>query len=384
MLVDSSLAGFTMGGEFVLEEWLVYEITGSSMGVGSLHAIHFLPLVLVGLTAGAIADRIDRRVLLRGIDLTLAIIFSIFAAIIVFGRIELWHVYSLTFASGTAFALNYAMRATYAYDLTGGDRVVSSLGLMHVGWRLGEFAGALAIGAAVARLGADVACALLAAAPFLAYFVLRGLRTPGVSTEAQPDSMRENLRDYVQEVRRNRALMALVLITVGVEIFAFSYWTALPEIAMRRLGMDAEGLGILHSFRALGGLAVGAALASIHLRRRGKAFLGVIYAFGAGLIALAAAPTLLPCIAAVFWLAGLESAIDVLNQSMFQSCVPDRLRGRAMGIWSFAIGATTLGHLQMGLLASTLGAGTALTVNGTALLGVATLILFAVPRLRKL
>ena len=55
-----------------------------------------------------------------------------------------------------------------------------------------------------------------------------------------------------------------------------------------------------------------------------------------------------------------------------------------MGIWSFAIGATTLGHLQMGLLASTLGAGTALAVNGAALLGVATLILFAVPRLRKI
>jgi hypothetical protein len=55
MLVDSSLAGFTMGGEFALEEWLVYELTGSSTRVGALHAIHFLRLALVGLKAGAIA-----------------------------------------------------------------------------------------------------------------------------------------------------------------------------------------------------------------------------------------------------------------------------------------------------------------------------------------
>jgi MFS family permease len=217
----------------------------------------------MGITAGTISDRIDRRTLLRGIEVTLAITFSLFAALIALDLISLWHVYALTFLSGSAFALYFPIRAAYAYDLTGGKRVVSGLGLLHGGWRMGEFVGALATGGLVARIGTDVACLALAVAPCCAYFVLRGLRTPGAAAGARSEGLRDNLREYAEEVRRNRTLVALVLITVGVEIFAFSNWTALPELVTRRLAMDAEGLGILHAARALGGLALalnGAAL----------------------------------------------------------------------------------------------------------------------------
>jgi hypothetical protein len=69
---------------------------------------------------------------------------------------------------------------------------------------------------------------------------------------------------------------------------------------------------------------------------------------------------------------------------MMQLSVPDRLRGRAMGAWVFAIGAAPLGHLEMGALAASVGVGTALGINGAGLIAIAILITIVAPGLRKL
>ena len=64
-------------------------------------------------------------------------------------------------------------------------------------------------------------------------------------------------------------------------------------------------------------------------------------------------------------------ASDVLTQSMMQLAVPRAMRGRAMGAWQFSVGFSVVGHLEVGLLASALGTGAALLVNGAALVLVA-------------
>jgi hypothetical protein len=69
---------------------------------------------------------------------------------------------------------------------------------------------------------------------------------------------------------------------------------------------------------------------------------------------------------------------------MMQLSVPDRLRGRAMGAWVFAIGSAPLGHLAMGALAASVGVGTALGINGAALLLIGALVTITAPGLRKL
>ena len=82
--------------------------------------------------------------------------------------------------------------------------------------------------------------------------------------------------------------------------------------------------------------------------------------------------------------AALASASDVLTQSMMQLSVPDRLRGRAMGAWVFAIGSAPVGHLEMGALAASVGVGAALGINGGALILIGILTTIVAPGLRKL
>ena len=142
----------------------------------------------------------------------------------------------------------------------------------------------------------------------------------------------------------------------------------------------------MHAARAVGGITASLTLSALggHISRRGLAYLGVIFAFGAALLLLAAAGQFFLALAAMLLVAAMAAASDVLTQSMVQLSVENHLRGRAMGAWTLAIGSAPLGHLEMGALAVALGVEGALAANGAALVAVGLITALAVPRLRQL
>lgn len=373
------------GGEQVVIGLLVFQVTGTSAWVGVAMALYFLPLFIFGMAAGAIADWIDRQKLLRIVEAVIAANLMLFGVLAALDAVALWQVLAMTFLSGSARAVYLPVRQSYAYDIVGADQVVAGLGLLTIGMRAGQLVGALVAGSAMQRLGTDAALFILAGFHGVTFLIVSRLRSIPTEVHSNPVPILENLREYVHEMRRNRTLLMLILVTAAVEVLGFSFATILPELATERLGVGAEGLGVMHAVRAAGGFAAGIALAgAAGFRRRGLAYLVVIYAFGAALIGLAAASGFASILLAVLVVAALASASDILTQSMMQLSVPDRLRGRAMGAWVFAIGSAPLGHLEMGALAATVGVGTALSINGLGLILIGVLTTIVVPGLRKL
>ncbi len=373
------------GGEQVVIGLLVFRITGSSAWVGVALALYFLPLFIFGMAAGAIADWMDRRKLLRIIEAVIGINLVVFAVLAALEAVAIWQVLLMTFVSGSARAVYLPVRQSYAYDIVGAEQIVAGLGLLTIGMRAGQLLGALVAGSVMQRLGTDVALFVLATFHGITFLIVSRLRSIPTEAHTNPVPILENLREYLQEMRHNRTLSMLIAVTASVEVLGFSFATILPELATERLGVGAEGLGIMHAIRAAGGFAAGLALAgAVSIRRRGLAYLGVIYAFGLALIALAASPNFATILVAVLAVAALAAASDVLTQSMMQLSVPDRLRGRAMGAWVFAIGSAPLGHLEMGALAASVGVGTALGLNGAALIIIGILTTIVAPRLRNL
>ncbi len=382
-----SSAGNALGwsGEQVVLGLLVFQITDSTAWVGAALALHALPMLIFGILSGVITDWLDRRTLLRALEFALAANLALFAALIALDVVGLWLIMAFTLMSGSLRALSQPARISYAYDIVGGANVVSGLGLLNLGTRAGQLVGALAAGAAMERLGTPTAFLVLAIAHGAAFAWLMRLRSAGDSAPTERASIRQNMREYIAELRGNRTLLMLVVMTASVEVFGFSYSTALPELATTRFGVGAEGLGLMHAASAVGGILASLALAgAAGLERRGAVFLAVIYAFGASLILLAAAGHFALALTVMVMVAALATASDVLTQSMMQLSVPNRLRGRAMGSWVLAVGSSPLGHLEMGALAVSLGVGGALVVNGGALIGVAILATLVAPRLRKL
>ena len=149
--------------------------------------------------------------------------------------------------------------------------------------------------------------------------------------------------------------------------------------------MDAEGLGLLQATRASAGIVAGMGFATFGARNSaGVIFLLTIAVFGAGLICLSQASTLITVLSAVFLASICAATCDILSQSMLQLSVSNALRGRAMGIWVLALGFGPLGHLELGTIAESMDLTTGLLINGYALIVIACITAVAVPRLRNL
>lgn len=381
----SACTFFGMTGEQVIIGLLVFDITQSSAWVGAALALYYAPLLVAGPLAGAVADWLDRRTLLRWLEFTILANLAVFAGAAAVGWVALWPILLFTAAAGALRAMHSPVRTSYAYDIVGGKQIVASLGLLNLGTRLGSLAGALIAGTAMESYGVPAALLALAGAHGVAFILLSRLQYAGFAAPVTRVPILQNLREFKHELLTNRVLLMLMLLTASVEVFGFSFSTALPELAATRFNVGPEGLGMMHAARAIGGIIASLALAAMGgLERKGVVFLVVIYAFGGGLLLLSVSETFAFGLGALVMIAFMATASDVLSQSMVQLSVANELRGRAMGTWSLAIGSAPLGHLVMGGLAVTIGVGGALAVNGAALIVLGLIATITVPRLRKL
>ena len=153
--------------------------------------------------------------------------------------------------------------------------------------------------------------------------------------------------------------------TAAVEVFAFSFLTALPDLAVDRLGLDAAGLGILHAARSTGGIIGGIVMAMAGPSRRlGVVWLAMIAAFGLEVMALGLASTLPVAVVVTMTirvLRGGERRADSEHDAARRARGPARPRDGRVAGWRS--GFSPIGHLEMGLLAGAVGDGRGLAAQ---------------------
>ena len=364
--------GASMVGELLLFGLAVYELSGSTAWVGLSLALYFGPNFFVGAIAGTIADNFDRARSLRIVEAAIGVNLLVIGVLFMSGAASLALVLILTLVSGVFRAAYSPVRTSYAFDLAGAERIVSALGTLNIAVRLGQLGGALVAGWVAAEFGIGAAYVVLSSAHVLALVSFGRQRASESTLRAERSSMRSGLAGFFRELGGNRPLLILFVVTGAVEVFGFSFLTALPDLAVDRLGLDAEGLGVLHASRSAGGIVGGIVMAMAGPSRRlGVVWLAMIAAFGLEVMALGLAPDLPVAVVVMVTIAFCAVASDVLTQSMMQLAVPGALRGRAMGAWQVAVGFSPIGHLEMGLLAGAVGTAGALLLNGAALVLVA-------------
>ena len=374
-----------MSGEHVVLGALVFQITESTGWIGVIMAIYFFPLFLFGMLSGIVADWMDRRTLLRRIELAFITLQLCFASLLFIGVDDLWLIVGFALLTGSLRALHQPVRLSYAYDIVGGNQVVSGLGLLNLSGRSGQLIGAVLVGLVMKHYGAPAALTVIVTGHTIAFLSFARLHTVGEAAIKKHVPIGQNIREFGAELRSNRVLMMLVLITAAVEVFGFSFATALPELATIRLNLGEDGLGYLHAARAAGGIVAGLAMSFMgQMQRKGLVFLCVIFAFGASILLLSIEGAILFTVCSVALVALLATSSDVLTQSMMQLSVANELRGRAMGVWVLAVGIAPIGHLQFGALSTAIGLSNTLAVNGTILVVVGLIVALVVPRLRQL
>ena len=373
------------GMQQVLLGWLIFDMTGSGGMVGTIFAVRSLPNLVIGMAAGSITDRFDRRLIMRLscaalMLISLAVAWLQFAGLLTVGPLLL-----ATFLMGSAQAFYMTARQVYVYDIVGANQAINGIALVSLAQWVGGIIGSLLTGGLIAWKGPGAAFLVMGLTYSLGILVMFQLKHAGSSAPESREPILENLLNYFRALKNNRTMLTLMISTSGAEILGFSHQVMLPILASEVLGVGSVGLGLLTAFRFFGSaLGVFAVAGLERLRRRGLLLLGVIVMFGLGQILLGQSPLFWVAVVFVVLINLMASATDILHHTLLQLSVSNAERGRAMGSWIVGIGTAPVGQLEVGYLAEATSARVALLVNGVALVTLALVMGVLMPRLRRL
>ena len=383
--VSTLLYSLATGMEQVSVGWLILELTDSEFMVGVGAGARMLPFFVLGIFSGAVADRWERRTLLRLGTVGASVAALAMAALLLLNVVNVWLIIAIVLALGSAMAFTITVRQTFTYDIVGSGLALNGLALGAMAMQGGGIVGSLVSGAVIELVGpgwqflASAGCYLGSAAATLA------IANPGRSLRASAESVLQNLAGYARLVRQNRLILALMILTATTEVLGFTHMTLLPVFAREVLHVGPAGLGIMTAGRQAGGLLGLWILASLgNYRRKGLMAFATAIGFGAGLMAFSLTDNIYTFLAVLLFVNACAMAVDTLYKALMQDLVPDEERGRAMGSWVLSVGFAPVGHVGVGALAGVVGAPAALLINGAALAGLNVAAALSLPRIRRL
>ncbi len=363
----------------------VYLLTRSSFAVGMIGLVQVVPVLAVGLYAGALADRMDRRRLLL-VSLVLQGVTSLLLMLATLrGTPSLAFIYSITAASAGLQMFEQPTRVAMVPRLVTPRLVPAAMALNQVLFQTGLIVGPAIAGLIIARAGlywayaGDAFSYLVAAAAV-------GLMAPQPPAPgSRPAGIRAPL-EAIAFVREKPALLSIFLIDLDAMIFGMPR-AVFPALATTVFRTGPAGLGLLYSSLGVGGL--GGALFTGWISRvvhRGRVVIWSVLAWGAGITAFGLT-TLFPSLFVLgLLMLALASAADVFSAvfrgTILQLAVPDAWRGRMSALTIMVVtGGPRLGDAETGTVAELTSAPISVISGGVACLVGVALLVVAVPAL---
>lgn len=351
--------------EQLVSGWLALELTDSAWKVALVGFFRMGPLLLVGLVSGAIADRFGRRRIIL-ISQTVNIIIPLILCLLVLtDLIQYWHIPFTSVILGIFWALDWPARRSILPDVVGRERITDGILLEGVLQNIVRIVGPLSAGMIVQYFGISGFFAAIAVISGIGLVTLLGLSKPPKRAETTQDAIRRtSFADFMRYIVGNQTILGVLLITIAMNFLFFPHMTLLPVFARDVLGQGSVGLGTLGTGYGIGtfiGLLVLSRIRRIW-RSNWIYLVGSIYQ-SAILIPFALSASF-PLSVVMLSLAGLGGAsFAVLQSSIVLESASDEMRGRTMGILNLSIGFGALGRVQMGAVASALGAPAALAIS---------------------
>jgi MFS family permease len=350
--------------------WLVYDLTNDAFLLGLVSFFQAAPVLVASPIAGAILDRVNRRLVLLIVQVVTAVTVFVLATLVATGRVEVWHVMVSAVIVGTASGFDWPARLSLVPALVDSERLQSAVALNAAAFNTSRVVGPAIAGALIASVGVAV-CFYLNAAMYLPFILV--LATLAVDTglpksAARPSPVQGLLEGY-RYIWRTPVIRGLLSVDVVPLMFGISYFTLAPAIARDVLGLTSAGLGVLLAANGIGHLLGTLLVAGAGSRRgRGRIVVGGVAVYAALIIVFARSMD--PVLSGVLiLLIGLVASLyGTLNDTLLQLAVDDAFRGRVLAVYSMLWGLTPIGSLEAGLLANVVGVQTALAFNGVVIL----------------
>jgi len=364
--------------------WLIVDkLGGSTIDVGILGGATAIPTILISLFGGVLADRVDRRKLIITVSIASAALLMLLAILDATNVVQIWHVVVIASAQGLVMGFDGPVRSSYFPLLIERKHMTSAVVLGTVMWQFSRLVTPI-IGGILITYGGTQSVFFVGVLGWVSMLlVMISLKV----SSPPADKSRNVLGDIVEGVRfilSRRDFVLLIGLTYSTHFFGMQYLQLMPFFA-KRFGREADGFGIMLSALGLGALAGTFVVGRV----RGSSRIGYIMIAGslmftAAVISFGFAPSFY--IALVFlFIGGLSNTIFfVVAMTTLQLRVPERMRGRVMGIYTITFSFIPLGGVMGGIIASVYDERIAVAIGAAILASIFVFVGIAQPVIRNL
>jgi len=362
--------------------WELYERTNRALALGFVGLVQVLPIILLALPAGHVADRFDRkRVAIASLLLLIAA--SLALAVISFTVAPIPLIYVTLFAIGVALAFHRPAVAALLPQLVPPEKFANAVTWNSVGWQLASVIGP-ALGGLVIAWRHRAGAVYLIDAGLMLVFVICLTRVRGQQLARAREAVTiRSLLGGVRFVWHTKVILAAITLDLFAVLFGGAT-TLLPIFAKDILHVGAEGFGWLRAAPSIGAVIVAILLLGRPpMRRAGKSLLLAVAGFGIATIVFGFSRSFPLSLLMLILAGGLDMISVVVRQTLVQLRTPDDMRGRVSAVNSVFIDTSNeLGGFESGASAALFGPIVSVVGGGIVTVLVVTAVAVAWPELR--
>jgi MFS family permease len=365
----------------------VYALTKNPLALGILGLVEAIPALSLGLYGGHIADRVDRRRILRRTLGALIVCAMILAALETtdLGKAQLVMLYGVVFLAGIARGFAEPAAAALEAQVVPWELLINSSTLMAGCWMSAAVIGPLVGGVAFARFGAAWTFVGVGAFYAIAWISVSRISPRPPATAATNESVWESVATGVRYVIGNQVMLG----SMALDLFAVLFGGAialLPVFASDILKVGPIGLGILNAAPTTGAL-LAMLWCSRHppVRHAGRNLFWAVAGFGVSMIVFAFSRSFTLSVLALAFSGMFDGISVVIRRGIMRLLSPDHLRGRIASVSMIFIGSSNeLGAFESGVAAALLGTARSVWLGGIVTLLVVVVAAAFTPELRRL
>ena len=350
-----SLTGTWM--QTIGQAWLVLDLTHSPLALGTVTMLQFLPISLLVLFGGVIADKVPKRrllVLTQTAAMTQAFILAFLAWS---GLVALWQLYVLAAMLGLTNAIDNPTRQAFVVEMVGRDDIANAVALNSSLFNGARLFGPALGGVIIAVVGVGAAF-FINGVSFIAVIIGLLLMKPDLlypATRGGEGRLLEQLAEGLRYSLRTPAILLVLILMAAIGTFGYNFTVVLPLLARNVLHVGSIGFGGMTSAMGVGSLAAALVLATLRKPSRRTLFIGAT-AFAILLAAVAASHWYALTLVLLVALGVASISFTATANSSLQISAPDHLRGRVMSLYMLLFAGTTpIGGELTGFMAEHIG-----------------------------
>ena len=377
---------FLMGAiqmQMIAQSYLVFDLTGSPALLGLVNSGFAIPMLVLALFGGALADRLDRKKIIQIGQVAFLLTALAVALTVKMGAITWYYLFAASMVMGAVFSFIGPARQAMIPDLVPAQNLTNAIALNSAGMSAMTLLAPAFAGVLYAVIG-----------PAGVYFVLAVLGSVSVLiTTLLPKTVKRSaavdakiLADIVAGIayiRRTPMVRVLLVMGLATALLAMPFRFLMPIFVVEVYHKGPEAMGLLVSLMGLGALAGSMFMAQVGRWKRGLLLIATTILTGVALLLVAALPFYIVALVLMLALGLGDAGRRTLNQALIMEVSENQYRGRVMSVYMLNFALMPLGVLPAGFVAQYTNGQVAVGILAVLLLIFAVVILVTQKELRR-